>query len=152
MGGVTCRRLIKLSKLPKKSHLMETVLAMREAQNVLGSPLQPCCTDPMTGFYRDGMCSTGAGDVGVHVVCAQMTAEFLAFTKARGNDLSTPIPAYQFPGLNPGDCWCLCASRWKEAVDAGVAPPVILAATHAAALEYASLAELKQYALDGQQA
>jgi hypothetical protein len=131
---------------------METVLAMREAQNVLGSPLQPCCTDPMTGFYRDGMCSTGAGDVGVHVVCAQMTAEFLAFTKARGNDLSTPIPAYQFPGLNPGDCWCLCASRWKEAVDAGVAPPVILAATHAAALEYASLAELKQYALDGQQA
>jgi uncharacterized protein (DUF2237 family) len=102
----------------------------------------------MTGFYRDGMCSTGAGDIGVHVVCAEMTAAFLEFSKAQGNDLSTPMPAYQFPGLKPGDCWCLCASRWKEAMDAGVAPPVVLAATHAAALEYASLDELKRYALD----
>lgn len=121
---------------------------IREAQNVLGGSLETCCTNPMTGFYRDGMCSTGAGDIGVHVVCAEMTAAFLEFSKAQGNDLSTPMPAYQFPGLKPGDCWCLCASRWKEAMDAGVAPPVVLAATHAAALEYASLDELKRYALD----
>lgn len=102
----------------------------------------------MTGFYRDGFCRTGAGDLGAHVVCAQMTAEFLAFTQAQGNDLSTPVPAYQFPGLQPGDCWCLCAARWKEAMDAGVAPPVQLAATHASALEYVSLSELQLYALD----
>jgi uncharacterized protein len=121
---------------------------MGNAQNVLGGVLQTCCTSPMTGFYRDGLCSTGAGDVGVHVVCAQMTAEFLAFSKARGNDLTTPMPAYQFPGLKPGDCWCLCASRWKEALDAGMAPPVVLDATHAAAIEYATLDELKQHALN----
>ncbi|PLZ81622.1 hypothetical protein CBP16_09560 [Fischerella thermalis WC217] len=101
----------------------------------------------MTGFYRDGLCSTGAGDVGVHVVCAQVTEEFLAFTKSRGNDLSTPVPAFDFPGLKPGDRWCLCASRWKEALDAGVAPPVVLSATHVSALEYVSLSELKQHAL-----
>lgn len=122
---------------------------MAEASNVLGKPLGSCCTDPITGFYRDGYCSTGAGDYGAHLVCAQMTEEFLTFTKAQGNDLSTPVPAYQFPGLKPGDRWCLCASRWKEALDAGVAPPVVLEATHASALEYASLAELKQYAVDG---
>lgn len=120
---------------------------MGNAQNVLGSALKTCCTSPMTGFYRDGLCSTGAGDVGAHVVCAQMTAEFLTFSKAQGNDLSTPVPQYQFPGLKPGDCWCLCASRWTEAMEAGVAPPVVLEATHAAALEYASLDELRQYAL-----
>lgn len=120
---------------------------MGNAQNVLGGPLQTCCTSPMTGFYRDGLCSTGAGDVGIHVVCAQMTAEFLAFSKAQGNDLTTPMPVYQFPGLKPGDCWCLCASRWKEALDAGMAPPVVLEATHAAAIEYATLDELKQHAL-----
>jgi uncharacterized protein len=121
---------------------------MGNAQNVLGGSLQTCCTSPMTGFYRDGLCSTGAGDVGIHVVCAQMTAEFLAFSKAQGNDLTTPMPIYQFPGLKPGDCWCLCASRWKEALDAGMAPPVVLEATHAAAIEYATLNELKQHALD----
>jgi uncharacterized protein len=121
---------------------------MGNAQNVLGGTLKICCTSPMTGFYRDGLCSTGAGDVGIHVVCAQMTAEFLAFSKAQGNDLTTPMPAYQFPGLKPGDCWCLCASRWKEALDAGMAPPVVLEATHAAAIEYATLDELKQHALD----
>jgi uncharacterized protein (DUF2237 family) len=120
---------------------------MTQAKNVLGEPLEVCCTSPMTGFYRDGLCSTGAGDVGVHVVCAQVTEEFLAFTKSRGNDLSTPVPAFDFPGLKPGDRWCLCASRWKEALDAGVAPPVVLSATHAAAVEYVSLNELKQYAL-----
>jgi uncharacterized protein len=122
---------------------------MRSASNVLGDPLQVCCTNPLTGFYRDGYCHTGAGDMGAHVVCAQMTAEFLAFSRSRGNDLITPVPAYNFPGLKPGDCWCLCASRWQEALDAGVAPPVVLAATHAGALEYASLADLQTHAVTG---
>nr|WP_290225140.1 DUF2237 domain-containing protein [Trichocoleus desertorum] len=120
---------------------------MTEARNVVGGPLETCCTSPMTGFYRDGKCNTGGGDFGAHVVCAQMTEEFLAFTKAQGNDLSTPVPAFEFPGLKPGDRWCLCASRWKEALDQGTAPPVVLAATHASALEYASLDELKQHAV-----
>lgn len=119
---------------------------MAQAKNVLGTDLQVCCTDPMTGFYRDGYCNTGGQDFGVHVVCAEMTAEFLEFTKAQGNDLSTPMPAYNFPGLKPGDCWCLCASRWQEAFEAGVAPPVKLEATHARALEVVSLADLKQNA------
>ncbi|MBD1864779.1 MULTISPECIES: DUF2237 family protein [Trichocoleus] len=121
---------------------------MTEARNVLGGTLETCCTSPMTGYYRDGKCNTGGGDFGAHVVCAQMTEEFLAFTKEQGNDLSTPVPAFEFPGLKPGDRWCLCASRWKEALDAGMAPPVVLAATHASALEYASLNELKQHASD----
>jgi hypothetical protein len=119
---------------------------MTEASNVLGEKLETCCTAPMTGFYRDGMCNTGAGDMGAHTVCAQLTEEFLEFTRSRGNDLSTPVPAFNFPGLKPGDLWCLCASRWKEALDAGVAPPVVLSATHASTLEYASLDELKQHA------
>jgi uncharacterized protein len=117
-----------------------------EASNVLGGKLEVCCTSPMTGFYRDGLCNTGAGDFGAHIVCAQVTAEFLEFTQSSGNDLSTPVPTANFPGLKPGDCWCLCASRWKEALDAGVAPPVVLSATHALALEYVSLSELKQHA------
>lgn len=104
----------------------------------------------MTGFYRDGKCNTGGGDFGAHVVCARVSAEFLQYTKARGNDLSTPVPMFNFPGLKPGDCWCLCASRWKEALDDGVAPPVVLSATHVSALEYVSLDELKQYAVDGE--
>jgi uncharacterized protein (DUF2237 family) len=120
---------------------------MSEAKNVLGNILQTCCTSPMTGFYRDGLCRTGGGDYGAHVVCAQMTQEFLDYTKAQGNDLSTPVPAFNFPGLQPGDRWCLCASRWKEALDDGMAPPVVLASTHAAVLEYVSLAELKQHAI-----
>ena len=119
---------------------------MTDAKNVLGGQLESCCTDPVTGFYRDGFCNTGGQDFGAHVVCSQMTAEFLEFTKSQGNDLSTPFPP-NFPGLKPGDRWCLCASRWKEASDAGVAPPVILSATHARALEVASLDELKQHAL-----
>lgn len=121
---------------------------MTEAQNVLNGKLEICCTAPMTGFYRDGKCSTGAGDMGAHVVCAQMTEDFLQFTQSRGNDLSTPMPMFDFPGLKPGDRWCLCASRWKEALDAGIAPPVVLSATHASALEYVSLSELKQHAID----
>jgi uncharacterized protein (DUF2237 family) len=102
----------------------------------------------MTGYFRDGTCHTGGGDFGVHVICAQVTAAFLAFSKAQGNDLTTPIPAFGFPGLKPGDRWCLCAARWKEAFDAGVAPPVVLQSTHASALEHVSLDELKQHALD----
>jgi uncharacterized protein (DUF2237 family) len=121
---------------------------MTGARNVLGGDLQTCCTSPMTGFYRDGKCNTGAGDMGAHIVCAQVTEEFLTFSKARGNDLSTPVPAFNFPGLKPGDRWCLCALRWKEALDAGVAPPVILSSTHASAVEYVSLNELKANALD----
>lgn len=116
------------------------------ALNVLGEELQVCSSDPLTGFYRDGCCNTGAGDVGVHVVCAQMTAEFLTFSKEAGNDLSTPQPATGFPGLAPGDRWCLCASRWKEAFQVGVAPPVVLAATHASVLEWVELGELRQHA------
>ncbi len=116
--------------------------------NVWGETLQTCSLAPRTGFYRNGCCDTGAGDLGAHVVCAQVTAEFLEFTKARGNDLSTPVPAYDFPGLKPGDRWCLCAARWYEAYQAGVAPPVILAATHAAALEHVPLETLRQHALD----
>lgn len=120
---------------------------MAAARNVLGEPLQVCCTAPMTGFYRDGFCTTGPEDAGVHVVCARVTAEFLEYTRAQGNDLSTPRPRFGFPGLKPGDGWCLCASRWCEAKDAGVAPPIDLAATHEAALQYVSLPELQEYAL-----
>ena len=118
------------------------------ATNVVGGKLETCCTSPMTGYYRDGKCNTGGGDFGAHTVCAQLTEEFLQFTKSKGNDLSTPVPEFNFPGLKPGDCWCLCASRWKEAMDSGVAPPVVLAATHALTLEYVSLDELKQHAAD----
>jgi len=120
---------------------------MTQARNVLGSELEVCCSNPVTGYYRDGKCNTGAGDYGAHIVCAQLTEEFLAFTKSQGNDLSTPVPEFNFPGLKPGDRWCLCASRWKEALDAGFAPPIVLQSTHASTLEYVSLSELKQHAL-----
>ncbi|MEM6394176.1 MAG: DUF2237 domain-containing protein [Planctomycetota bacterium] len=119
-------------------------------KNVLGSDLQTCSTDPLTGYYRDGCCNTGAGDAGVHVVCAEVTADFLAFSQAAGNDLSTPRPEYRFPGLKPGDRWCLCAKRWQEALDAGVAPKVHLEATHAAALEFVDLSDLQTHALSDQ--
>jgi uncharacterized protein (DUF2237 family) len=117
------------------------------AKNVLGGELQVCSLNPLTGFYRDGCCHTGANDYGVHVVCAQVTAEFLEFSKSRGNDLITPAPMYNFPGLKPGDRWCLCAGRWLEAKEAGVAPPVILAATHISALEHISFEDLKAHQL-----
>ncbi len=116
--------------------------------NVYGEPLTECCTRPMTGFYRNGSCDTGAEDVGAHVVCVRMTQEFLEYSRSRGNDLSTPMPAYGFPGLKPGDCWCLCAERWKEALADGVAPQVKLAGTHAKVLEFVPLEALKAYALD----
>lgn len=121
---------------------------MTPAMNVLGQALEVCGTSPQTGFFRDGHCHTGPSDAGSHVICAQVTAEFLAFTKSHGNDLSAPTPEFGFPGLKPGDRWCLCALRWKEALLAGVAPPVFLAATHEAALRYVSLEELLSHALD----
>lgn len=118
------------------------------ARNVLGGPLQACAAKPPAGFFRNGCCDTGPQDVGLHVVCARVTREFLEFSVARGNDLITPVPEFEFPGLKPGDCWCLCAARWREALMAGVAPPVMLAATHEAALSVVSLEDLKKYALD----
>ncbi|MCB5185515.1 DUF2237 domain-containing protein [Methylobacillus gramineus] len=116
-------------------------------RNVLGTTLQPCSTDPLTGFTRSGSCETGPEDIGSHTVCAMMTEEFLIFSKAKGNDLSTPRPEYGFDGLEPGDRWCLCATRWHEAAEEGFAPPVILEATHARALDIISLADLKYHAL-----
>ncbi len=117
------------------------------ARNVLGGPLQPCSFDPNTGFFRDGHCHTCAQDHGSHTVCAVMTSEFLAFSKSRGNDLTTPMPQYDFPGLNPGDHWCLCAGRWLEAHEAGKAPQVNLEATHEAALAIVPLEALQQHAI-----
>ena len=113
------------------------------ARNVLGGELEPCSFDPVTGFYRDGCCNTGADDLGVHTVCAVMTESFLEFSKARGNDLSTPRPG--FDGLRPGDRWCLCAARWQEALEAGMAPGVVLESTHAATLEWVRLEDLQQH-------
>lgn len=115
--------------------------------NVLDGPLETCGTEPMTGFFRDGCCNTNEQDVGSHTVCVEMTAEFLEFSKLAGNDLSTPVPEYGFPGLNPGDRWCLCAARWQEAYENDMAPRVNLEATHKRALEIVSLEALQQYAI-----
>ncbi len=120
----------------------------RPARNVLGGRLLPCSDDPPTGFFRNGCCDTSAEDVGSHTVCAVMTAGFLAFSRARGNDLSTPLPQYGFPGLKPGDRWCLCAPRWQEALEAGRAPRVVLAATHEGALRHCALQDLKDHSSD----
>ncbi len=117
--------------------------------NVLGGPLQECGRDPLTGFYRDGCCETGPDDHGTHVVCAVMTAAFLEHTASRGNDLVTPRPEFRFPGLVPGDRWCLCVSRWNEALAAGLAPPVVLEATHEHALRVVSLDDLRAHAHAG---
>ena len=117
----------------------------KEIKNVLGTKLQSCCTDPVTGFYRDGYCKTGEQDVGTHVVCAIMTDDFLEYTRAKGNDLSTPRPEWQFPGLKAGDKWCLCISRWIEAEKVGKAPQVLLEATHEKALEYTNFETLLEY-------
>jgi uncharacterized protein len=120
----------------------------RPARNVLGGTLQMCSAKPVTGFFRDGCCNTGPSDLGSHTVCVVLTAEFLAFSKRSGNDLSTPVPEFGFPGLNPGDRWCLCAPRWQQALDAGQAPKVVLTATHEGALDHCALADLKKYAVD----
>lgn len=114
--------------------------------NVLGGELEPCGFDPLTGYYRDGCCNTGGDDYGVHTVCVVMTDEFLAYSKSVGNDLSTPAPQYGFAGLEAGDRWCLCASRWSEAFDAGAAPKVVLGATHMSTLDFVSLRDLQQHA------
>ncbi|MEJ7698443.1 MAG: DUF2237 domain-containing protein [Pyrinomonadaceae bacterium] len=114
-------------------------------KNVLGGELKCCCLKPLTGFYRDGFCKTGAEDRGSHTVCIRVTDDFLEFSKSRGNDLSTPRPEFQFPGLQDGDKWCLVALRWQEALDASVAPDVVLEATNEAALQYVSLEDLKKY-------
>ena len=121
---------------------------MEAKLNVLGESLAPCSEEPMTGFFRDGCCNTSPEDLGRHVVCVRVTADFLEFSKSRGNDLSTPMPEFGFPGLKPGDQWCLCAARWQEALVAGKAPRVVLQATHAAALKVVKLADLKAHALD----
>jgi uncharacterized protein (DUF2237 family) len=118
------------------------------ARNVLGEKLQSCSEDPVTGFYRDGCCNVGPDDLGVHSVCVRVTAEFLEFSRLRGNDLSTPMPQFGFAGLKPGDQWCLCAARWQEAFEAGMAPRVVLRATHEATLALVELDDLKKYAID----
>ena len=120
---------------------------MPEEKNILGGILEPCSTDPVTGFLRNGCCSAHQSDRGEHVVCAIMTAEFLEFSKTQGNDLSTPRPEFNFPGLKEGDGWCVCALRWKEAYDAGVAPPIKPASTHERALEYIPLEALQLHIL-----
>lgn len=123
---------------------------MSKPENVLGGELKSCCLNPVTGFYRNGFCETGPGDAGLHLVCAVMTNEFLEFGLSRGNDLITPQPLTGFPGLESGDRWCLCVERWREALDAGVAPPVILEATHVSALEFVDLADLERHAVRGE--
>lgn len=128
--------------------LTEKVCVAVDDKNVLGEELELCCNDPVTGFYRNGFCQTGPQDRGVHTVCAQVTEVFLTYSKAQGNDLITPIPEYGFPGLKPGDKWCLCAGRWLEAQKAGVAPPVHLGATHSKTLDIIDLDILKAHATD----
>ena len=121
---------------------------MKSVNNVLGSPLENCSISPITGFNRDGTCRTPDQDLGVHGVCSVVTEDFLKFTKFRGNNLSTPNPMFGFPGLKPGDRWCLCASRWREALDHGAAPPVVLSATSESVLDFVSLDDLLRYAAD----
>lgn len=121
---------------------------MPGARNVLGEPLEVCSLEPMTGFMRNGHCDTSGEDLGSHTVCARVTADFLEYSKARGNDLMTPVPAFGFPGLQPGDRWCLCAARWQEALEAGCAPGVALRSTHERALEVCAIADLKRHAID----
>jgi uncharacterized protein (DUF2237 family) len=122
-------------------------IMMKAQLNVFGEPLQPCSVDPLTGFFRDGSCNTGDMDYGTHVICARMTNAFLNYSRRKGNDLITPRPEYNFPGLKAGDKWCLCALRWEVAFLAGVAPPVVLASTHQRALEFVSMADLRSHAV-----
>ena len=119
-----------------------------ESLNVLGKPLEPCSTDPVTGFFRDGCCNTDDRDRGSHTVCARVTQDFLEHLAEKGNDLITPSPEFGFPGLKAGDAWCLCVSRWKEAFEIGLAPPVVLDSTHISTLEFVDLADLERHAVD----
>ncbi len=137
---------IRLDRL--KSSLTTWEVALATAKNVLGENLQDCSLNPVTGFFRDGCCRSGAEDLGLHLVCSVMTEEFLEFSKERGNDLITPVPEFRFPGLKPGDRWCLCVLRWKEALEAGVAPKVVLASTHISTLEFVDLQDLRHYSAD----
>jgi len=121
---------------------------MSDQKNVFGDKLGSCSLKPLTGFYRDGCCNTGSNDIGLHVVCVEVNEGFLEFSKLKGNDLTTPNPDYEFPGLKPGDRWCLCALRWKEALEAGVAPPVVLSSTNQLVLEIIPLDDLKKHAID----
>ena len=127
---------------------MAGIEAKKRQKNVLGQPLETCGQDPMTGFYRDGCCNTGTDDMGLHTICCVVNEQFLETSARLGNNLSTPMPQYGFPGLKPGDRWCLCAARWREALEAGSAPRVILAATHEDTLEVVELKNLKRYAID----
>jgi hypothetical protein len=115
------------------------------AMNVLGTELVPCSYDPLTGYFRDGCCNTDEADLGSHLVCVKVTSDFLAFSAVKGNDLVTPRPEYRFAGLKPGDRWCLCANRWREALEAGFAPPVVLESTHLRALEFVTRAQLEKH-------
>jgi len=144
-------RHVKMTPYRAISALLTLYLKAAEvmAKNVLGTDLQDCSHDPLTGFFRDGCCHTGSEDVGLHIVCSEMTEEFLAFSKSVGNDLSTPHPEFGFPGLKPGNRWCLCALRWKEALEAGVAPAVVLEATHISTLEFVDLEDLQEHAVEG---
>jgi uncharacterized protein (DUF2237 family) len=128
--------------------MTEETAPAKQQRNVFGEPIGTCSERPLTGFYRNGCCDTGSDDIGMHAVCVEVTAEFLAFSKAVGNDLSTPQPDFGFPGLQPGDRWCLCAARWLQALEQGKAPRVVLGATHEASLEIIDLADLKRHALD----
>jgi len=141
-------RGISLAVSAVLQHDVLEVLPCPNQRNVFGEPIEICSLSPRTGFYRTGCCETGEEDLGVHTVCVEVTAEFLAFSKARGNDLSSPLPDFGFPGLRPGDRWCLCAARWQEALEADAAPRVVLAATHVRTLEIVELANLKRHALD----
>ena len=140
-------RVMKIEIILMFTVLFSLVISSDRPMNVLDTELQPCCTDPLTGYYRDGYCRTGRTDLGVHTVCAIMTEEFLSFTSSCGNDLVTPMPQYNFPGLKPGDKWCLCASRWKEAMEKGFAPSVVLESTHERTLEIVDLETLRRYAV-----
>ena len=161
VGGSSCRRAPKAACTTRSetressaegAACSETIVDGERRpvapRNVLGEPLEICSIKPITGFYRDGCCNTGQEDAGSHTVCAVLTTAFLEFSKARGNDLSTPMPELGFSGLRPGDRWCLCAPRWQEALDASRAPRVVLRATHEGALAYCSLADLKRFAID----
>ena len=128
-----------------KAHELDTHLSRMTLLNVLGTPLAPCSYDPLTGYFRDGCCRTDESDTGSHLICARVTAEFLEFSIQLGNDLSTPRPEWRFAGLKPGDRWCLCATRWRQALLAGVAPPVVLECTHERALEFVSLQDLQSH-------
>ena len=145
LNGVSSRSACGMGILPGRFGNGELIVNL--GRNVLGGELQGCSTDPMTGFYRNGMCSTGPGDHGLHVVCVRLTNEFLEFSRANGNDLSTPIPEFGFPGLEEGDKWCLCVTRWKEALEAGHAPQVYIEATHVSALEYVDREDLQAHAV-----